>query len=557
MCMMQGHIAPPEILGKAAERTIERVLAHAGATIENQNETLVSEALRNTVLAQFTDYIWMDRDGTGICTACGNEVDERTFIHSHKAWVRCPECGRAVQVRELRYGHRKLHEEFYAVEWRRSAIEPGALVMVGVYCGFDCRGDAPQREQKVICPVLVDVFRYGKSAERFQRSVWGWRDREPGHEPWVRRREVRALGGSYFGRRVDVVVSDDNFREALKGTPFASAMQTLSDARMECGIRRTGDHSEDIAAIAKRPWIEYMIKAGFRRIGIDAVYSLSRGTINERRRTVREILKLTPDRYAALKGCKADVSVDELRVIQRADADGCMLKLEEARKIGQNIGGWHGVENLLGVYGKLDRALVRFLQKCSYDRWRTLYDYLYAAREVGADMSVPGARLPQNLEEAHDRMVALRNETQHLRMRAKKEQECEGLQGKLDKRLPELERKYCFEFDGLVLRPARRLIELIDEGNALSHCVGGYAGSYAEGRTDICFLRHADEPDKPWRTIEFNPNTGRLIQDRGYGNDRATGNNDKGRMDDALRARLGAFWAAFEQNRKTKGRKTA
>jgi len=65
------------------------------------------------------------------------------------------------------------------------------------------------------------------------------------------------------------------------------------------------------------------------------------------------------------------------------------------------------------------------------------------------------------------------------------------------------------------------------------------------------------EADKPWRTIEFNPSTGRMVQDRGYGNDRALGHHDKGRMDDALRARLDTFWAAFEQNRKMKGRKTA
>ena len=65
-------------------------------------------------------------------------------------------------------------------------------------------------------------------------------------------------------------------------------------------------------------------------------------------------------------------------------------------------------------------------------------------------------------------------------------------------------------FTQVVERPARKLIELIDEGNALNHCVGSYVDSYANGRTDILFLRRAEEPDKPWRTIEFSPTTGRM-----------------------------------------------
>ena len=557
MCMMQGYLTPPEVLGKASERTIERALAHAGATLENQNAALIGEEARRVILNNFTDFLWVDRDGSGTCTACGIRLDDREFIATHKQWIQCPECGKRIQARWLSQGRKKLREEFYAVEWRKSAIERDALVMIGIYCGFDCRGGAPQLEEKVICPVLLDVFRYGKDAVRFQRSVWGWDSREPGHEPWVRRRDVRALGTSYFGRRVDIIVSPSNFAQAIAETPFASGIAALEAARAAHGAYVHGDRSEDVAAIAKRPWIEYMAKAGFRRIAADCVYAMPRGAINERRRSVREILKLTPDRYAALKGRQADISVDVLRLIQTADADGCRLSLEEIEEIERCVGGWHGIANVLEQYGKIDRTLVRFFRKAGYEQRRTLMDYLQACREIGADLSTPEARIPPNLEEAHDRAVAIRNETRYTARRVQKEQEYETMQSALDKRLPMLEKKYCFEHDGLVLRPARRLIELIDEGNALSHCVGGYVASYADGRTDICFLRKVEESDKPWRTVEFDPNSGRLIQDRGFANDRALGHGDKGRMDDALRATLDAFWAAFAEWTKAKGRKTA
>lgn len=271
-------MTPPQDLGKADEKTIERALAHAGANLENQNTALLSEDAKFAIFRQFEDFIWRDKQGDGICSNCGGAVDSRELWMSHKDYTKCPHCAKTVQVRDLRYGHSKLEQEFYAVQWQM---------------------------------------------------------------------------------------------------------------------------------------------------------------------------------------------------------------------------------------------------------------------------------------EAHDRVVQLRNETRFMRERERNEKRCDGLQGKLDKRLPELEKKYCFEYDGLVLRPAKKLIELIDEGNALGHCVGHYVDSYADGRTDILFLRQKNEPDKPWRTVEFSPTTGRMIQDRGYKNDRMARPGDKCGMTPELRERLDAFWAAYHESRKKRERKSA
>ena len=554
-------MTPPEDMGKADEKTIERALAHTGANLENQNTALISEDARDMMLRTFDDFIWRDRNGDGICSSCDMSVDGRELWMAHKAHTRCPHCGKQVQVRDLRYGHSKMEQEFYAVEWRRSVLEKDALVMIGFYCGQDMRGIRPWEAEKWMVPVLIDVFRYGKSAERFQRAVWDWPGGQIGKAQWHRKRDVRPLGTSYFGRKVDVAISERNFRETITGTPFAGGIQAIMQAVGEHGGYVPADYSTWVSAIARRPWIEYMAKAGFKQLAKECIWSIPKGLMNPRKKHVREILKLSPDRYAEIKSKRADISPDVLRLIQYADQNGIRLKLDEAQQLmrGYYNASWSYLSELMELYGPLDRPLIRFLKRHSAntEMRRTLFDYLQAAREAGMDMSAPETRLPHNLMEAHDRAVQLRNETRFMRERARHEKRCDGLQDKLDKRLPELEKKYCFRHDGLILRPARKLIELIDEGNALGHCVGGYVEGYAGGRTDILFLRHEEAPDKPWRTIEFSPATGRMIQDRGYRNDRATGNHDKGMMTPELRARLDAFWAAFEEHRRRKARKSA
>lgn len=54
--------------------------------------------------------------------------------------------------------------------------------------------------------------------------------------------------------------------------------------------------------------------------------------------------------------------------------------------------------------------------------------------------------------------------------------------------------------------------DLVEEGRQMHHCVGGYVNSIAEGRKYICFIRHKDNPDKPYITCEIDPYTGRIRQ---------------------------------------------
>ena len=76
---------------------------------------------------------------------------------------------------------------------------------------------------------------------------------------------------------------------------------------------------------------------------------------------------------------------------------------------------------------------------------------------------------------------------------------------------------YVSEEKGLAVILPKSVAEIVEEGRALSHCVGGYADRHAEGLLHIVFLRRLDDLTTPYYTIEVNTE-GRMVQCRGYAN---------------------------------------
>jgi len=550
MCL-QGMMGRMEEKIAIDAKTIESALAHCGANLENQNTALISENTRRMIFGPegFQEYIWF-KGKEIFCTGCGGAIDPSEHHFTHNQPTRCPICGCGVIAKNAKLGHKKLEQEFYTVEWRKSTIEKDAIVMIGIYCGADYR--RAERIKKTVVPILVDVFRYGKSAERFQRAVWSF-GKPAGEAEWHKRRDVRSLGYAYFGHPYDVLQSQRNFDLTIAGTPFESAYKTMLKVE-ETRIYHTGERSELMSAIARRPWMEYMAKAGFSNIAFAAEGSLPRGMFNTKRSNIREIMKLSKDRYAEIKGKHLDIDIPMLDIIQRGDTGGAKLKLEEAEKLSRLLGSeWMRKELLHGR--KLDRTLARYLLRMNPQDITDLRDYWNMAVRNGIDLKNPDNYLPKDLHREHDRLVqierdaAIARNNEYRRKQAQRQAEIAlSNQEKLEKRLKKLESKYYFEARGLILRPARSGIELVNEGSALNHCVGSYIQSYAEGRTDICFLRKADAPDTPWRTIEIDPNSGRVIQDRGYGNDRNSyGHGLYSTLTDDLKKLLEDFWAEFHK----------
>lgn len=113
---------------------------------------------------------------------------------------------------------------------------------------------------------------------------------------------------------------------------------------------------------------------------------------------------------------------------------------------------------------------------------------------------------PKDLKRAHDEVM--------LRI---KEKENKELTRKIKERFDSLDAlSYSSEALGLLIRPAASQAELITEGKILHHCVAGYAANHANGKTSIFFIRHINDPEMPFYTLEYK--NGKVEQNRGEHN---------------------------------------
>jgi len=134
-----------------------------------------------------------------------------------------------------------------------------------------------------------------------------------------------------------------------------------------------------------------------------------------------------------------------------------------------------------------------------------LRDYYEAL--INAYGEIPNSMLfPKDLIKAHNEAIKL-----------VKEKVDPIVDKKIKERLKELDTYIFYDKENkLFIRPCATHEELIKEGKILDHCVARYATRHAEKETTIFFIRHIEEPDEPFYTLEYK--NGIIIQDHGYDN---------------------------------------
>lgn len=202
------------------------------------------------------------------------------------------------------------------------------------------------------------------------------------------------------------------------------------------------------------------------------------------------------------------VSKEELRYIKRNQWKDSKIDLF-VRTHTQGIT-VHNIDEIVDEYGSRIEPLIgtgadipktmRYIEKQNknledagtyYNRVQYIVDYWNMLRKNGHYTTDTDILYPQNLVKSHN------DEQRILQIAATKE-----LENDFKKQYNKL-KKYCFTCGGLSIHPAETEIEMIDEGRELHHCVATYAKRHASGQTAIFFIRHINEPDKPYFTLEF------------------------------------------------------
>ena len=144
-------------------------------------------------------------------------------------------------------------------------------------------------------------------------------------------------------------------------------------------------------------------------------------------------------------------------------------------------------------------------EKDSYGERSTVYryrDFLLMREELGYDMTNELYIYPKNLRQKHNELVVEKNLKRDNERMAKSDAKFCNIKKKYKK----IDKKYHFETDEYLIRPAGSASEIIKEGCTLHHCVGRndwYMEKHHKGESYIMFLRRKSEPDVPYYTIEI------------------------------------------------------
>ena len=541
MCGIPMTPTPDAVKGRTL--TFEQALEHIGGL-----ENLVTDHGRFIIHNRIQHYLWKYRDKLTHCTACGATIEG--FNGHHGQMYTCPRCGMICEFRHEAKGHHKVYDCLYLYEWRKSAIDPETIVLTGSYVHRNStRGHEPHQSEVKVDSNAIYIFRPGKAVTVYKAS-WSWAD----NYTTARWEPVRSVHPTHtrYHNSCEMVVDKNEFRKAIEGTRIGAVYSELCWKTPEWDVLEL----YAIANCARRPWLEYLYKAGQVRLAADLMRmdTVPKEIIpRQRAKTPAELMGLTEGQWYEIRRDGIALTAENLEAVHLL---GRLMKkpvkVAEAVALCDRWGGrvTYDLEMMLGegraayetsvaeylapLPDKLRRHILRRMLRGTLRDLHEWRDYYKQLRDLGEDMTDPALMCPRDMMAMHERMTARLNAIRE----EKRLRKMDGMNAAITKRVEALRKKYTFRAAGLILRPYETAREIVADGTALKICIGMYVESYAEGRTLICCLRREEEPDEPWRAVQFDERTGRVLQDRGM-------RNDVNGIDPGTKIQLRLFWAAW------------
>ena len=261
----------------------------------------------------------------------------------------------------------------------------------------------------------------------------------------------------------------------------------------------------------RHPNIEYLQKAGYGHL-LETVYNgwyvqiptiRVNSYVNLRSNNLLKMLYLNRDEFKALKGNeRCYLNFCAYRMLYPKCKPHELVHIAKAYEHNSDT-----LQNHCDQTGLSPARLARYIAENSI-RITDYSDYLEQCVRLNYNLHDTAINMPHDFYTIHERVSALIEieETEEMN---------KALQDRYQERC-----RLEYKIGDLFIRQPKSIKEIADEGADLGHCVGGYAERHAKGQTTILFLRKADEPDKPYYTMEIN-DKGKIIQCYGYKNNRA------------------------------------
>lgn len=530
----------------------------------------LSAAEKNEIRDMFPQYLFFRNEYTDdgwevsqkpvrlcTCTACGETFEAvrgnypRGKLHGEPC--NCPQCGREVEGRAV---HKYKYDMRSLESWVKTAVlrvtDDGALLIEA--------GDAFRRfnwdeltgeiswypaRRYYIAPGVVQSWYYkftewSCEAGRWLREWTAQKTVQDAHasQPYTYNGAYRVVGleNALWRKEWKYCQIQDFYTYQYGADIVGYTPGPLSGlVRAEPGgmlrpsrtpgraTGRSGDSArwivQYLAWYALHPQIEMAVKLGFA----DAVGELieygrkNARLLNWKAKTPKDFLNLRAEDVKTV--LRAELGLDGLRkwkeragglplgkyleIIERVGKDNMSMLCACAQDAGCSLQtAAHYVERLRPPCPQYGVPLSQILGTWS--------DYLSMARRLGYDLTEKTVAMPKDLQERHDRAAETikvegsRDEMKRYRRRCRM-----------------LEKKYGFALGELRVIIPVSSAEIVQEGQTLHHCVGGYAARHIEGKTTILFIRKRRTPGRSFLTVELYEERGKikLRQVHGYRNE--------------------------------------
>lgn len=478
----------------------EKYRMHFDETISKDIKTFAYE----TVLSQ-SRYIFVEKKKGryfGYCTNCGEEFEIEQV--KHKTIKECPKCDCTCQIRLARYSRKYFEDKACFIRYDQSKIDNETLVARAFYVSRDYSGD--YRNVKTVFGELARYIFSPKENVMFEKDRW-WNYYQ---DTWYRTDSIHKYNRDSLAN-LNNFIDWSSLDEATKENRFKYSMYKVMGYRDQyCSMTKYFEFYN------KYPIIERLIKIGF----IDLVkeklsgWSLKNCVNWKQKDDIFKFLKLNRAQVKEIVGSKVEITPSFLNLYRKNVKEKWKFNLSELKELEELMYGWYrkNIEDYT-TWNKLFRYISKQLTK--YNMWdtkkeaiSTWIDYLYDCEKLKFDLNDERVLFPKNLFRQHQNFIA--------QIRYKENEKLnEGFEKEKKRR-----EKFKFEYNGIFSIPASSQNELIEEGKALAHCVGGYAERCSKGETDIIFIRKNDEPNKPFVTMEVRENE--VVQVRAFKNRKPT-----------------------------------
>lgn len=470
------------------------------AQIMNRVPALPEEAkvwARSTFFPHDYGLITTDKDGESTlgCTLCGKiiQIDKKTYKHGKDAV--CPECGGLIRIRK---GAEEISRSV-AIQVIQAMPETKEWVLRQFYAkakwSVDKKVAVAERFLEFHETVRV-ILQEGADRGIVYRGLL--HDAEEHHQEWDTK---NPLNHTFHPS----TIWPGNLDEVAP----AAGMEHLQLKKLV----RAGKLNFNTLILIHNdiPWLEYIIKAGLTNMAVeiinDGLYA-SHSDFNTNGTTLKELLQIDGNRLFRLK--KANGGIRMLRWLRFEAEKGIKINDALMKELASSTLDISTVEELLEFTDSLQRTVNYAKKQAGKTRtlrgvmieWR---DYLTMAYEDGYDVCDDIVIFPREMKARHDALVDERNRKRDEERMKREATKYEELDAKISAQIQSMQR---LDWQGkrFLFIQAQTCRELVNEGRTLHHCVGAsttYMDKMAQGTTWIVFMRHIEEPEIPYYTIEI------------------------------------------------------